>query len=69
MMLGRGSVKMWFAVSPNEVARETPYIRYHIDATRRAWGLDKVVGRDLSGEVQLDMSDIRANSATVSVSP
>ena len=52
-------------VSPNELARETPYLRYHIDATRRAWGLDKVVGRDLSGEVQLSIADIKANSATV----
>jgi uncharacterized membrane protein (UPF0182 family) len=52
-------------VSPNELDRETPYLRNHIDATRRAWGLDKVVGRDLSGEVQLSMADIRANGATV----
>jgi hypothetical protein len=52
-------------VSPNELDREMPYLRYHIDATRRAWGLDKVGGRDLSGEVQLSMADIRANGATV----
>jgi len=30
-----------------------------------AWGLDKVEGRDLSGEVQLTMADIKANAATV----
>ena len=52
-------------VSPNELARETPYLRNHIDATRKAWGLDKVVARDLSGEVQLSIADIRANGATV----
>ena len=52
-------------VSPNELARETPYLRNHIDATRRAWGLDNVVARDLSGEVQLSNADIRANGPTV----
>ncbi len=67
-VFARGLVPAAFqklVVSPNELARETPYLRYHIDATRRAWGLDKVVGRDLSGEVQLKMSDIQANGATV----
>jgi len=52
-------------VSPNELTRETPYIRMHIDATRNAWGLNKVEGRDLSGEVQLTMNNIKANAATV----
>jgi uncharacterized membrane protein (UPF0182 family) len=52
-------------VSPNELSRETPYLRSHIDATRKAWGLDHVESRDLSGEVQLSMSDIKANAATV----
>jgi uncharacterized membrane protein (UPF0182 family) len=52
-------------VSPNELIRETPYLRTHITATRTAWGLDKVEGRDLSGEVQLSMADIRRNAATV----
>jgi len=67
-VIARGLVPAAFqrlVVSPNELARETPYLRYHIDATRRAWGLDKVVGRDLSGEVQLSIADIKANSATV----
>ena len=67
-VIARGLVPAAFqrlVVSPNELARETPYLRYHIDATRRAWGLDKVVGRDLSGEVQLSIADIKANGATV----
>src|SRR5947207_634297 len=38
-------------VSPNELDRERPYLRRHIDATRKAWGLDKIVSRDLSVEV------------------
>jgi uncharacterized membrane protein (UPF0182 family) len=54
-----------FIVSPNELAREAPYLRNHIGATRTAWGLDSVESRDLSGEVQLKMADIKANAATV----
>lgn len=52
-------------VSPNELQRETPYLRYHIAATRKAWGLDKIESQDLSGEVKLTMADITANAATV----
>jgi uncharacterized protein len=52
-------------VSPNELSRESPYLRNHIDATRKAWGLDHVESRDLSGEVQLTMAEIKANAATV----
>jgi uncharacterized membrane protein (UPF0182 family) len=67
-VLARGVVPAAYQkliVSPNELAREAPYLRNHIDATRRAWGLDKVESRDLSGEVQLTMADIKANAATV----
>jgi uncharacterized membrane protein (UPF0182 family) len=67
-VLARGIVPAAFqklVVSANELTRETPYIRQHIDATRNAWGLNKVEGRDLSGEVQLAMTDIKANAATV----
>jgi uncharacterized protein len=54
-----------FIVSPNELTREAPYLRDHIAATRIAWGLDSVTSRDLSGEKQLTVADIRANAATV----
>jgi uncharacterized membrane protein (UPF0182 family) len=54
-----------FVVAPNELTREAPYLRNHIDATRKAWGLDSVTSRDLSGEVQLSAANIKANSATV----
>jgi len=67
-VLARGIVPAAFqklVVSPNELTREMPYLRKHIDATRNAWGLDKVEGRDLSGEVQLTMANIKANAATV----
>src|SRR6266702_3885684 len=37
-------------VAPNELSKETPQLRRHIDATRRAWGLDSVLVRYLSGD-------------------
>jgi uncharacterized membrane protein (UPF0182 family) len=67
-ILARGVVPAAFqklVVSPNELTREKPYLTKHIEATRKAWGLDKVEGRDLSGEVQLTMADIKRNAATV----
>jgi len=52
-------------VAPNELSKETPQLRYHIDATRRAWGLDSVLVRDLSGEARLTERDIQANRPTI----
>ncbi len=52
-------------VSANELTREAPYLRHHIAATRKAWGLDSVEARDLSGEATLTRADVAANAATV----
>src|SRR6267378_281796 len=52
-------------VAPNELSKETPQLRRHIDATRRAWGLDSVLVRDLSGEARLTERDILANRPTI----
>ena len=52
-------------VAPNELVKETPQLAYHIAATRRAWGLDSVATRDLTGEARLTERDIRANRATI----
>jgi uncharacterized membrane protein (UPF0182 family) len=54
-----------FVVAPNELVKETPQLARHIAATRRAWGLDSVVTRDLTGEARLTEADVRANRATV----
>ncbi|HEY2377345.1 MAG TPA: UPF0182 family protein [Gemmatimonadaceae bacterium] len=54
-----------FVIAPNELARERPYLQQHIAATRRAWRLDSVATRDLEGDVQLSMADIRANAPTI----
>ena len=52
-------------VAPTELARERPYIANHITATRVAWDIDSVVTRDLSGDVELSLADIRANGPTI----
>jgi len=67
-LLGRGAfplVMQKLVVAPTELTRETPYLKFHIDATRRAWGLDSVEVRELQGEAPLTIADIRANSATI----
>src|SRR4051812_47694850 len=67
-MLGRGlfpSVMQKLVVAPTELTRETPYLRYHIAATRQAWGLDSVETRELRGNDTLTMADITANAATI----
>lgn len=67
-VVGRGILP--FAVQrlevvPNELEREKPYLQRHLAATRAAWGLDSVTTRDLAGDRQLTMADIRANSPTI----
>jgi uncharacterized membrane protein (UPF0182 family) len=52
-------------VAPTELTREQPYLARHITATRRAWGLDSVITRDLRGEATLTLADIKANAATM----
>src|SRR5215217_2749692 len=67
-IVGRGLVPGFvqkFLVSPTELTRETPYLRSHILATRQAWGLDSVETRELTGETNLTMADIRANAPTI----
>jgi len=67
-LVGRGlfpMVMQKFVVAPTELTRETPYLRNHIVATRRAWGLDSVEVRELSGETTLTLADLRANTPTL----
>ena len=52
-------------VKPNEQAREAPYIQHNITATRRAFGLDAVEERPISGEAMLSRQDIERNAATL----
>jgi uncharacterized membrane protein (UPF0182 family) len=67
-IVGRGLVPAFvqkFLVAPTELTRETPYLSHHIVATRQAWGLDSVETRELTGETNLTMADIRANAPTI----
>ncbi|UCF40506.1 MAG: UPF0182 family protein [Gemmatimonadota bacterium] len=52
-------------VIPNELVKEAPQLEHHIAATRRAWGIDEVAIRDLSGESRLTLNDIQANRGTI----
>ncbi len=52
-------------VSPNEQARETPYIQNNIEATRRAFALDGVDEHQISGRARLTRADIDRNTATL----
>src|SRR4051794_27323280 len=54
-----------FVVAPTELTRETPYLRYHIAATRRAWGLDSVETKELGGGPELTLGDIKDNAPTI----
>jgi uncharacterized protein len=54
-----------FIVAPNEFVRETPYIEHNIASTRKAFALDRVEERELSGDAGLTRADIDANDATL----
>ena len=54
-----------FVVTPNEQDKERPYIVNNIEATRRAYGLDKVEERELSGDAELTANDIIDNAGTI----
>jgi uncharacterized membrane protein (UPF0182 family) len=60
-----GGVLQRFVVTPNEQTRESPYIQHNIDATRRAFALDGVELRELSGDATLTRTDIERNAATL----
>ena len=62
---GYSSLLQRFVVTPNEQARETPYIQHNISATRRAYGLDAVELREISGDATLTRDDITRNASTL----
>ncbi len=54
-----------YRVSPNEIAAETPYIANNIEATRWAFGLDKVTKVSSAATTDLTADDVRANAGTI----
>jgi uncharacterized protein len=59
------SLMQRFVIAPNELAREAQFIGHNIAATRKAFNLDHVEQRELSGDSQLTRADIEANRATL----
>ncbi len=53
------------SVEPNELQKETRYIQRNINATRAAFGLDKVVVKDFGYKDDLSAPAIRANQGTI----
>jgi uncharacterized membrane protein (UPF0182 family) len=62
---GYAAIVQRFVVAPNEQVRETPFIVHNIQATRAAFGLDRVEERGLSGEARLTRADLDRNAATI----
>lgn len=54
-----------FQVEPNELRREEPYIGRNIDATRRAWGLDRIVEASHPARPVVTPEEIAANPETL----
>lgn len=52
-------------VAPNELVKETPFIKHNIAATREAYALDKIEEREISGDKPITASDIVNNNLTV----
>ncbi len=52
-------------VEPSELRREGPYIKYNIEATNRAYGLDRIVEQPFEASEDLTLEDIRANPLTM----
>jgi uncharacterized membrane protein (UPF0182 family) len=59
------SVIQSFIVGPNESTKEQEFIKHNIAATRRAFALDRVEERELTGDAELTPQQIAANAATI----
>jgi len=59
------SIFQKLVVAPNELVKETPFIKYNIAATNRAFALDKIEKREILGDKPITAADISANNLTV----
>jgi uncharacterized membrane protein (UPF0182 family) len=62
---GYSTLLQRFVVTPNEQVREAPFIQHNIAGTRRAFSLDDVEARELSGDDLLTRDDITRNASTL----
>jgi uncharacterized membrane protein (UPF0182 family) len=60
-----GTIVQKLIVDPTELSRETPYIEHNIQATRQAYGLDRIEERPFPAEEMLTRSDIEENALTI----
>ncbi|MEJ2220250.1 MAG: UPF0182 family protein [Desulfobacterales bacterium] len=54
-----------FVVKPNELAKESPYIAYNIDYTRKAYNLNRIKEVNFTVNNQLSAEDIERHKATI----
>jgi len=54
-----------FQVEPSELARETPYIEYNIEFTRKAFALDRIEEQPFTAEEAPSPQDVAQNEATI----
>jgi len=59
------SIFQKLVVAPNELVKETPFIKNNIEATRKAYGLDKVEEREIAADKPITAPDIAANNLTI----
>ncbi|MGD8856949.1 MAG: UPF0182 family protein, partial [Chloroflexota bacterium] len=59
------SILQRYAVEPNELSRERPYIQHNIDFTRLAFGLDEIDARPFGDVTELTNQDLLDNEATL----
>jgi uncharacterized membrane protein (UPF0182 family) len=52
-------------VKPNELAKETPYIAYNIDFTRRGYNLNKIKEVDFEVNDKLSVQDLKQHDVTI----
>jgi uncharacterized membrane protein (UPF0182 family) len=54
-----------FVVKPNELTKESPYIAYNIDATRKAYNLDRIKEVPFEVNESLNAEDMEQNDVTI----
>jgi uncharacterized membrane protein (UPF0182 family) len=59
------SIVQKFIVGPNEFEREKQYITYNIEATKRAYGLDRIERKDYSLDGEITAAALTENAGTM----
>lgn len=54
-----------FIVKPNEISKETKFIKYNIKCTREAYNIDRIKEKDFPSDEKITHNDILNNSGTI----